>query len=147
VELRSLTDAGNSVFTQIAALHVFEHYDEVLAERRAILRERRDALAGALRELSPDWCYREPEGGLSFWVDLGARVSTRLAGAAVPRGVQILPGSRFGLDGTLDDHIRLPFVHPAPVAREGVRRLVEAYGDVVGPDASTETSGARMYKV
>jgi DNA-binding transcriptional MocR family regulator len=130
VDLRASVDAGNSVLTELAAEKVLGFYDELVRDRRTLLAQRREVLTAALRELAPRWRFREPDGGLSLWVDLGAPVSSRLALAAADYGVVVVPGTRFGLDGTLDRHVRLPFLHDREVTRDGVRRLAAAFSDV-----------------
>lgn len=130
VDLRAAADVGNPVLTQLVALRVFACYDELVGARRAMLTANRAALVSTLRDLAPDWTFRPPEGGLSLWVDLGARVSSPLALAAAERDVLILPGPRFGLDGTLEDHLRLPYLYDHAVAQEGVQRLVRAFAEV-----------------
>jgi DNA-binding transcriptional MocR family regulator len=130
VDMRAAADVGNPVLTQLVARQVFGFYDELVAHRRALLGANRDALVAALRELAPQWAFQEPEGGLSLWVDLGARVSSPLALAAADRGVLVLPGSRFGQDGTLEDHIRLPYLYDHGVARDGIGRLMDAFAEV-----------------
>jgi DNA-binding transcriptional MocR family regulator len=130
VDLRAAADVGNPVLTQLVAREVFTFHDELVADRRAMIAANRDALVHALHELAPGWTFQPPDGGLSLWVDLGARVSSPLALAAAERDVLVLPGPRFGQDGTLEDHVRLPYLYDHRTAREGVRRLVQAFADV-----------------
>ncbi|MET8758743.1 PLP-dependent aminotransferase family protein [Lentzea sp. NPDC004782] len=131
VTLRAAADAGNSIVPQIIACRLLESYADVLRERRRSLRQGRDVLADAVRRLLPRWSFRLPDGGLSLWIDLGARVSSRLALVAPEHGVRLLPGSRFGADSTLDNYLRLPFVHDEATAREGVVRLAAAFDQVM----------------
>jgi DNA-binding transcriptional MocR family regulator len=46
---------------------------------------------------------------------------------AAQHGVQLVPGSRFGVDGTLERFLRIPYALPAEQLREGVRRLARAW--------------------
>ena len=41
-----------------------------------------------------------------------------------------MPGPRFGIDGTLERFLRLPFVLPSATLREAVSRLAQAAEDV-----------------
>jgi bifunctional pyridoxal-dependent enzyme with beta-cystathionase and maltose regulon repressor activities len=41
-----------------------------------------------------------------------------------------VPGPRFGIDGTLERFLRLPFVLPPATLREAVTRLAQAAEDV-----------------
>jgi len=58
------------------------------------------------------------------------RSSTSLVGPAARAGVRIVPGPRFGVDGTRERFLRLPFVLPPATLREAVTRLASAAGDV-----------------
>jgi DNA-binding transcriptional MocR family regulator len=62
-------------------------------------------------------------------------MSTRLAVAAVNHGVQIAPGSRFGVNGGLERWLRLPFAQPPERLVEAVRRLSTAAASVRGAGA------------
>jgi DNA-binding transcriptional MocR family regulator len=95
----------------------------VLASRRELLRERRDALLRALATHAPGWQVRRPAGGLSAWVRLGAPIATRLAAVAVGEGVRVTPGPSFSVDGTFEQHVRLPFTLAPEDLEEAVARL------------------------
>ncbi len=60
-----------------------------------------------------------PQGGLSLWVELDAALSTPLTMLAGQAGVLVVPGSRFGVDGTLERFLRLPYALPADAAGRG----------------------------
>ncbi|WAZ21820.1 PLP-dependent aminotransferase family protein [Streptomyces cinnabarinus] len=128
--LRGPGDAGNSVVNQLIARRLYEDYDAVLRERRQMLTLQRDELAGALRRRLPEWTFTRPRGGLCLWIDLGQRVSSRLAAMAPAFGVEVLTGSKFAVEGTLDGHLRLPFVQPPGTLTEAVDRLADAFGAV-----------------
>jgi DNA-binding transcriptional MocR family regulator len=87
-------------------------------------------LVDSLVQHVPDWRFSEPRGGLSLWVDLGARLGSPLARAAARRGVKIHSGGRFGADGTLDSRIRIPYVADEKTIAEGCERLAEAWREV-----------------
>ena len=116
-------DLASPVLDQLLAVAVLARADALLAERRALLRRRRRALVAALAEHAPDWAVREPAGGMVLWVDLGAPLSTALAELAAGRGVRLAPGPRFGLGGTHDRWLRLPFTLPEEECAPLVRRL------------------------
>jgi DNA-binding transcriptional MocR family regulator len=130
IELRSRVDTGNSLLTQLIGLRVLEHHELLLGQRREQLRERRQLLTGLLARDLPQWRFSPPAGGLSLWVDLGAPVASALTRAAARRGVAILPGGRFGMDGTLERRIRLPFTADERALTEGCARLADAWRDV-----------------
>lgn len=97
-----------------------------------MLRERRAVLVEALRRECPDWTFTVPPGGLSLWVRLPGTSSTALATTAARYGLHVSPGTAFGVDGVLDDHLRVPYVLPPEVLRDAVSRLAAACRDAAG---------------
>jgi DNA-binding transcriptional MocR family regulator len=109
---RADVDLASPVLEQLLAVELLERWDEVLESRRALLRERREALLSALAVHAPGWRLRRPSGGLSTWVQLPAPIATRLAAVAAREGIRVTPGPSFSVDGTFEQHIRLPFTLP-----------------------------------
>jgi DNA-binding transcriptional MocR family regulator len=132
VSARFAVDLGSPVFEQLVLAELLADADSLLAKRREDIRGMRDALVGALKWYCPDWTYAVPPGGLSLWCHLPEPMSTRLAVAAVNHGVQIAPGSRFGVHGGLERWVRLPFSRPPDLLFEAVRRLSLAAASVRG---------------
>ena len=106
----------------------------------------RDALVGALARPLPEWRVTVPRGGVTLWAELDGPISSALARAAEEVGVRLAPGPRFGLDGTLERFLRLPFTLPAA-------DLVEAVGpdrgDPLrpGPRRPPAVAGARRHRL
>jgi DNA-binding transcriptional MocR family regulator len=112
---------------QLAATLLVEQLDEVLDQRRALLRGRRDALLAEITRVLPDWEVHPPAGGLSVWCRLPAGVSsTALAVGAAAQGVLLAEGRAFGTGHAFDDRLRLPFTRPA----DELRRAVEVIAQV-----------------
>jgi DNA-binding transcriptional MocR family regulator len=132
---RYAVDLGSPVFEQLILAELLDDPAPALARRREDVRALRDALVGALKWYCPEWTFAEPAGGLSIWCRLPEPMSTRLAVAAVNHGVQIAPGSRFGVHGGLERWLRLPFGQPADKLFEGVRRLSVAAATISGGEA------------
>ncbi|WP_338051776.1 PLP-dependent aminotransferase family protein [Pseudonocardia acidicola] len=107
--LRPATDLGGAVLDQLVTARLLADIDTIGATRRADLADARDHLLGRLAELFPGWRAVRPAGGLSLWLDLGAPVSSRLAGSARRLGVLLAAGPRFGLDGAFERYLRLPY--------------------------------------
>jgi DNA-binding transcriptional MocR family regulator len=122
-------DIANPLLEQLVALRLLADLDSILAERRRRLGIRVEALAEALADALPEWTVTLPDGGLCLWVGLD-RSSTSLVGPAAAAGVRIVPGPRFGIDGTLERFLRFPFVLPPATLREAVTRLAAAASDV-----------------
>ncbi len=99
--VRAATDLASPLFEQLVAAHALDRLDDILAERRALIRARRGALARAVDELLPDWRYRLPTGGMYMWAELPGPVSTSLSFEAARRGLQLTPGPRFAAAGLL----------------------------------------------
>ena len=121
--LRTSIDLGGSVLNQLVAAALLERLDDIAAQRVAELRPRRDALLAALARELPQWHAAVPQGGLSMWAELDAPLSTPLSMLAAQAGVVLVPGSRFGVDGTLERFLRLPFSLPVDRIDEAVRRI------------------------
>jgi len=124
--VRAIADMASPMLEQLLARRLLERAEEVLPARRRMFAERRDALAAALRRELPEWRFAVPGGGLAIWVELDAPVSTALAVAAAQRGVRLAAGPRFGVEGTLERYLRLPFVLPAAELDEAVARIAAA---------------------
>jgi DNA-binding transcriptional MocR family regulator len=121
--LRASIDMGGAVLDQLVASEIVPQLDALMPERVAMLRGRRDALTAALRRELPEWQFTEPQGGISLWAELDAPLSTPLTMLAAPVGVIVVPGSRFGVDGTLERFLRIPFALPEDRLEVAVSRL------------------------
>ncbi|HEX6498563.1 MAG TPA: PLP-dependent aminotransferase family protein [Micromonosporaceae bacterium] len=104
-----------------------------IATVRSALSERAALLAEALRELVPGARFTEPDGGYFLWVELPEDVDVdKLVPAATARGVAVVKGSDFLLEG---GHHALRLAYSAVTrdqVREGVSRLAAAIDDVRG---------------
>jgi 2-aminoadipate transaminase len=95
------------------------------------LAERATVLAAALREHIPGATFTEPDGGYFLWVDLPDDVHVdKLVPAATERGVAVVKGSDFLLDGG-EHALRLAYsAVTVDQIDEGVRRLAAAIAAV-----------------
>lgn len=130
--LRPSIDMGTPIVEQLAAAELLAAEHEVLPERRDILRRRRALLLALLDELLPDWQPLPGTGGLSLWIRLPAPMSSALSAAASRMGLEIPPGPRFGVDGTLERFIRVPYTLPEERLTEAVELLSRAWYSVTG---------------
>nr|WP_218566614.1 PLP-dependent aminotransferase family protein [Vallicoccus soli] len=127
-------ELSGPVVEQLAACHLLDGLDAVLAERRPALRASRAALVAALGEHLPSWEVPVPSGGLFLWCRLPAPTSSALVAAAARRGLHLAAGPRFGAGHAFEDRLRLPYTHPAPVLRRAVADLAAAAADVAPQD-------------
>jgi DNA-binding transcriptional MocR family regulator len=130
--LRTSIDMAGPVLDQVVAAEVFRQMDAIAAQRIAQLRPQRDALIAALARELPDWKAITPQGGLSLWAELPAPLSTPLTMLAAQAGVVVVPGSRFGVDGTLERFLRLPYALPSDRLVEAVERLAGVWTQLAG---------------
>jgi DNA-binding transcriptional MocR family regulator len=129
-QARVSMDLGAPVLEQLALARLLGDADEILAANRLRLREQRDALAGAVTELLPEWTFHRPTGGLALWCQLPGAFGTALATEAERRGVIIAPGPVFAAEGGLDRFVRIPWTRPADELVEAVRRVAAAWAVV-----------------
>lgn len=123
-QLRGYADIGTALLEQLVVAELLADPD-VLRERRADLRLRRDLAVRLVRERL-GWRASSPVGGLSLWADVGAPVSSALAAVALRHGVRIAPGTAFGVDGSFERHVRVPFTETP----ERLVRAVDVLADV-----------------
>lgn len=128
--IRVGVDMASPVLEQLVAIRLLRQSAEIVTARRAQLRFRRDTLVNALREMLPEWRFFIPSGGATLWAELDGPISSALARAAEDVGVRLAPGPRFGLDGTLERFIRVPFTLPADDLTEAVRRIASVRHDL-----------------
>jgi DNA-binding transcriptional MocR family regulator len=138
---RRATDLGTAVLDQLVATELLRLGPEPVEERRAQLRAGRDLLAGLLAERLPTWRFTVPRGGQSLWVDLGAPVSSALSALALAHGVRVAPGPAFGVDGGLEDRLRVPYTAPAADLRRAVDGLALAWAALGSPGADPDAAG------
>lgn len=132
VAARLSMDLGVSPLEQLVAVDLLERGEDLLAHRRAALRESRDAAVAGVRRLLPDWRLRTPTGGLNLWCELPEGSSSALALAARDVGVVLAPGPAFAPEGGLDRFLRIPYTQPPEALEEAIRRIAEVWPATVG---------------
>jgi DNA-binding transcriptional MocR family regulator len=133
--LRPAIDMGTPILEQLAAARLLAVADDVLPERREILRARRALLLSLLRRHLPDWRPGPGYSGLALWVRLPAPMSSALSAAASRLGLDLPAGPRFGVDGTLERFVRIPYTLPEEQLGEAVELLARAWLAVTGASA------------
>jgi len=136
--LRAATDLGSPVLEQLIAARLVDGLDPIVTTRRTELTAARDHLLGRLGEAFPGWRPSHPTGGLSLWVDLGAPVSSRLAGAARRHDVLLAAGPRFGLAGAFERYLRVPYTLRADRVDPALDRLAAAWHTLDEAQPDTE---------
>ena len=69
---------------------------------------------------------------MSLWVQLPAPMSTAMSAAASRLGLELPPGPRFGVDGTLERFVRVPYALPEDQLTEAVDLIARAWHSVTG---------------
>ena len=138
--LRPSIDMGTAVLEQFAAARLLAQRDELLPERREILRARRTLLLSLLERHLPDWEPGPGVGGMSLWVRLPAPMSTALSAAASRLGLDLPAGPRFGVDGTLERFVRVPYALPEEQLSAAIELLARAWHSVTGSTAPEPTT-------
>jgi DNA-binding transcriptional MocR family regulator len=123
-------DMAGPVLDQLVAVALLRRSASIVEARRVQLREQRDVLVDALRRELPAWRFTVPDGGVTLWAELDAPISSALARAAEAFGVRLAPGPRFGVDGTMERFLRLPFTLQPEELVEAVTRIVAARDDL-----------------
>jgi DNA-binding transcriptional MocR family regulator len=138
--LRPSIDMGTPVLEQFAAARLLGQRDDLLPERRDILRARRTFLLELLDRHLPDWEPGGGHGGMSLWVRLPAPMSTALSAAASRMGLELPSGPRFGVDGTLERFVRVPYALPEDELSAAIELLARAWHSVTGSTAPEPTT-------
>ncbi|WP_067681160.1 MocR-like transcription factor YczR [Nocardia miyunensis] len=125
--IRSTVDLGTPVMDQLATVHLLDHAESILAQRRDQLRSRRTTLLDALAQELPDWRAVPATGGMSLWVQLPTPVSSALAAVAPNHGVLLAAGPRFGVQGAFERFLRIPFTRDESDLRVAVKSIADAY--------------------
>ncbi|GAA1895722.1 MocR-like transcription factor YczR [Asanoa iriomotensis] len=128
--LRVGVDMSSPVLDQLVAAQLLDRADTIVPARRIQLAAQRDALLEALTEHLPEWQVHAPHGGVTLWAELDGPISSALARAAEEVGVRLAPGPRFGLDGTLERFLRLPYTLPAGDLVDAVKRIATVRYDL-----------------
>lgn len=142
--VKRFMDLETSVLLQAALVEFIRRgsLDRHLDELRVELRARHDALQRACAEHLPEGCtITDPDGGFVAWLELPrAGQGDQLAELAVERGVRVVPGSAFELDGSPSNGVRLSLTR-ADVAqiRAGVRVLGECARELLAANAPAQT--------
>jgi DNA-binding transcriptional MocR family regulator len=134
--LRPSLDMGTPILEQLAATRLLDNAEELLPERRATLAARRDLVHALLAEHLPDWTPGPGRDGVALWVRLPAPMSSALSAAASRMGLDLPAGPRFGVDGSLERYVRVPYTLPEDQLPAAVELLSRAWYSVTGAGVS-----------
>jgi DNA-binding transcriptional MocR family regulator len=132
VQARPAGDLGTPPIEQLVGEQVVRRMDELVVGRQRMLREHRTVLSASLQRHLPQWRTPWPDGGMSLWVRLNQPASSALTSIVRARGMSLVPGPKFSIDGSLERFLRLPMTSPAEELDRGVRLLADAWAQVGG---------------
>ena len=138
--VRPSLDMGTPIVEQLVAAILLGHAGEVLPERREVLRTRRTLLMSLLSRHLPEFAPGPGCGGMALWVQLPSPMSSALSAAASRLGLDLPPGPRFGVDGTLERFVRIPYTLPDDQLTEAIELLARAWRSVTGASAPEPTA-------
>ncbi len=138
-KLQSQATSCPSAISQAAAVEALTGPQTVLAERRAIMAERRDTIFEALAQIDGITAYR-PEGAMYLFCNCRGLLGRRRPDGGVigddgdvveylldAAGVSVVPGGAYGSAG----YFRVSFAISTEALREAGRRIREACGALV----------------
>lgn len=128
---KALADLGGPLVEQALAARLFPRLPEIVAKGALARAERCDRAERLLAEYLPGWTWRTPDGGSSLWVALPDADADVFAQIALRHGVEVIPGSTMDPTGAHDNYLRLPFMQEPEVFEELIRRLADAWGDLL----------------
>lgn len=124
---KALADLWTSIPSQLLALEVLPHLDDLVRERTGALRRQYAALVDALGDGLPDWHVHPVRGGMVVRVDLPHGSAGAFARFATRYGVAIAAGAQFSTSTVDDTFVRIPFTLPESVTLDAVDRLAAAW--------------------
>ena len=133
---RPAGDLGTPQMEQLLGEQIVATMPQLLRRRRELLTEHRAVLTTLLEEHLPQWGIPHPEGGLSLWVQLDKPASSALTSLCEARGLSLVAGPKFSIDGAFERHIRLPFTSPIADLEDGVLLLAQAWEQLTLRDAT-----------
>lgn len=140
---KALADLGGPLIEQAVAARLFPRLPEIVKTGSVERAERCDQAERLIAEHLPGWTWRTPDGGSSLWLALPERDADVFAQIALRHGVEVIPGSTMDPTGAHDNYLRLPFMQEPEVLDELVRRLADAWGDLVRHGPGEEEPRAR----
>jgi DNA-binding transcriptional MocR family regulator len=135
--IKAVHDLGSNIPAQLASAELMSILDLLRARRVAHLKENHDRLCAELTAHLPEWRFTPALGGQTLWVELPRGDATSFAQVALRHDVALLPGGSLDVSGRSKSHLRIPYLEPADVIGEAVRRLAVAWREYVPSTPAT----------
>jgi len=125
------SDLGPSVPSQVLALELLPHLDDIAAERRRRLETGVDTALDQIADSIPDAALTRPGGSSVLWMRFPVEDSAALVNLARRHSVRVAPGSIHTAGKAPGPFIRIDVDRPAGLVREGIDRLTRAWHDLL----------------
>ncbi len=128
---KQAADIHSNELGQLQTAHYLENYplDEHLTIIRNAYKEKKDAMISAIQKYFPSYIkYTQPQGGLFVWLTLPeAWIGEEIMNKCIEEKVTIIPGSRFFIDTSKRNNIRLSYATmDTNSIEEGIKRIAKA---------------------
>jgi DNA-binding transcriptional MocR family regulator len=123
-------DLGASVPSQLLAMALLPHFDEIAAARRTALAASVGRAIEHIQAVLPEARFTAPDGGSVIWVALPIDDSSALVHLAARHGVHVAPGSISMAGRVPGPFIRICVDRHWEAAREGLDRLGRAWREL-----------------
>jgi DNA-binding transcriptional MocR family regulator len=120
-------DLGPSVPSQLLALQLLPHLDEIAVLRRRALEESVDAALAQLGRVLPEVVVAKPDGGSILWLRFPVEDTTALVSLAHTYDVRLAPDSIHTVSRRPGAFIRIDVDRARPLVQEGIERLATAW--------------------
>jgi DNA-binding transcriptional MocR family regulator len=124
------SDLGPSVPSQVLALQLLPHLDDIAAKRRRRLETAVDAAIGQLADAIPAAILTRPDGGSVLWARFPVEDSAPLVNLARRHSVRVAPGSIHAAGKMPGPFVRIDVDRPEGLVREGIHRLARAWREL-----------------
>lgn len=121
------TDLGASTPSQLLALQLLPHLDDIARHRRRRIEAAVGAALDQLERSMPEAVVDRPDGNSVLWLELPVDDSAPLVQLARRNGVRVAPGSIHFSDKKAGPFVRIDVDRPAPLVHEGIRRLARSW--------------------
>lgn len=125
VRLKSSTDNGSSLPSQLIANRLLPLHQDIAAQRREDMTDARRGVTAVIEENCPEWRIEGSPVGPTMWVRLPLQDAGYFVQFAFERGIDIGYGGNYRADGRRSSHIRIALT-------AGTGRVVEDSSRLVG---------------
>lgn len=124
------SDLGASAPSQLLALQLLPHLDDIAHQRRRRIEAAVGAALDQLERSIPEATIDPPDGNSVLWLELPIEDSAALVQVGRRNGVRVAPGSIHFSDKQPGPFVRIDVDRPAPVVDEGIRRLARSWREL-----------------